>query len=96
MDRLLSGSTALLQTALLGLRWCEILDALSLCNERMTRAMVIGITAIGAFFTQMQILPNIAGEGMRVWLVTRPLAVGRRAGAGGTPRLSGAGIMLGV
>jgi uncharacterized membrane protein YbhN (UPF0104 family) len=60
---------ALLQIALLGLRWCEILDALSLRNERMTRATVIGITSIGAFVTQ--VMPNIAGEGMRVWLVAR-------------------------
>jgi uncharacterized membrane protein YbhN (UPF0104 family) len=60
---------AMLQIPLLGLRWCEILDALALRNARMTRAAVIGITAIGAFFTQ--VLPNIAGDGMRVWLAAR-------------------------
>ncbi len=60
---------AMLQIPLLGLRWCEILDALALRNARLTRTAVIGITAIGAFFTQ--VLPNIAGEGMRVWLAAR-------------------------
>ena len=60
---------AMLQIPLLGLRWCEILDALALRNSRMTRAAVIAVTAIGAFFTQ--VLPNIASEGMRVWLLAR-------------------------
>jgi uncharacterized membrane protein YbhN (UPF0104 family) len=60
---------ALLQIPLLGLRWCEVLDALALRNRRMTRNAVIGVTAIGAFFTQ--VLPNVAGEGMRVWYLAR-------------------------
>jgi uncharacterized membrane protein YbhN (UPF0104 family) len=60
---------ALLQIPLLGLRWCEILDALALRNCRMTRKTVIGVTWIGAFFTQ--VLPNVAGEGMRIWYLAR-------------------------
>lgn len=60
---------ALLQIPLLGLRWCEILDALALRNRLMTRRVVIGVTAIGAFFTQ--VLPNVAGEGVRVWYLAR-------------------------
>ncbi len=60
---------ATLQIPLLGLRWCGILDALALRTEQMTRTALIGVTAIGAFFTQ--VLPNVAGEGVRVWLVAR-------------------------
>jgi hypothetical protein len=60
---------AMLQIPLLGLRWTEILDALALRNSRMTRSALIAVTAIGAFFTQ--VLPNVAGEGMRIWLVSR-------------------------
>jgi uncharacterized membrane protein YbhN (UPF0104 family) len=62
-------AVALLQIPLLGLRWCEILDALALRNERMTRMAVLGVTAIGAFFTQL--LPNVAGDGMRIWYLAR-------------------------
>ena len=60
---------ALLQIPLLGLRWCEVLDALALRNRRVTRKAVLGVTAIGAFFTQ--VLPNVAGEGMRIWYLAR-------------------------
>jgi glycosyltransferase 2 family protein len=60
---------AMLQLPLLGLRWCEILDALALRNSRITRTAVMAVTAIGAFFTQ--VLPNVASEGMRVWLLAR-------------------------
>ncbi len=62
-------AVALLQIPLLGLRWCEILDALALRNRRMTRTAVLGVTSIGAFFTQ--VLPNVAGEGMRIWYLAR-------------------------
>lgn len=60
---------ALLQIPLLGLRWCEVLDALALRNRRVTRGAVLSVTAIGAFFTQ--VLPNVAGEGMRIWYLAR-------------------------
>jgi len=68
---------AWLQILLLGIRWCEILDALALRNHRMTRAAVLSVTAIGAFFTQ--VLPSVAGDGMRVWYLAR-LGCGWRNG----------------
>jgi uncharacterized membrane protein YbhN (UPF0104 family) len=60
---------ALLQIPLLGLRWCAVLDALALRGDRITRMAVLGVTSIGAFFTQ--VLPNVAGEGMRIWYLAR-------------------------
>ena len=39
----------------------NILDALAALDERMTRAAVIAVTAIGVFFSQ--VLPSVAGEG---------------------------------
>ncbi len=59
----------MLQIPLVGLRWCYVLDALALRPETMTRTAAIAVTAIGAFFSQ--VLPNVAGEGIRVWLLTR-------------------------
>jgi uncharacterized membrane protein YbhN (UPF0104 family) len=60
---------AMLQIPLLGLRWSEVLEALALSNGKMTRRVLIRVTAICAFFAQ--VMPNIAGDGMRVWLITR-------------------------
>ena len=60
---------ALLQIPVLGLRWCEVLDALALRGDRITRMAVLGVTSIGAFFTQ--VLPSVAGDGMRVWYLSR-------------------------
>jgi uncharacterized membrane protein YbhN (UPF0104 family) len=60
---------AMLQYPLLGLRWYLIVDALGARNYRMTRRLMIAITAIGLFFAQ--ILPSMAGEGIRAWLLTR-------------------------
>ena len=60
---------ALLQIPLLGLRWCEVLDALALRGRRITRMAVLGVTSIGAFFTQ--VLPSVAGDGMRIWYLAR-------------------------
>jgi uncharacterized membrane protein YbhN (UPF0104 family) len=58
-----------LQVPLVALRWANILDALVARNRLMTRMALVAITAIGVFFTQ--VLPNVAGDGMRVWLLTR-------------------------
>jgi uncharacterized membrane protein YbhN (UPF0104 family) len=59
----------LLQIPLLGLRWCAIVDALGARDGRITRTVVIGVTAIGVFFAQ--VLPSVAGDGVRAWLLAR-------------------------
>jgi glycosyltransferase 2 family protein len=57
------------QIPLVGLRWCHIVEALVQNEQRAPRAPLIAITAIGLFFGQ--IAPNVVGESMRVWLLTR-------------------------
>src|SRR5262249_20212825 len=49
---------AMLQIPLVALRWRNVLRALAACNERMTRAAMTAITAIGLFFAQ--VLPSVA------------------------------------
>src|SRR6478609_8068305 len=58
-----------LQIPLLGVRWCNILDALAVRNARMTVIATIAVSAIGVFFAQ--VLPSVAGEGVRAWLLVR-------------------------
>jgi uncharacterized membrane protein YbhN (UPF0104 family) len=60
---------AMLQIPLVAARWYGILGALSALEARMTRTAVVAATAVGAFFTQ--VLPSVAGDGMRAWLVVR-------------------------
>src|SRR5262245_58125485 len=60
---------AVLQIPLLAARWCNVLDALAALDARMTRVAVVAATAVGAFFTQ--VLPSVAGDGVRAWLVVR-------------------------
>jgi hypothetical protein len=60
---------AIVQIPIVGLRWREILVALEVHGERITRAAAVIVTAIGAFFAQM--LPAFAGEGVRAWLLVR-------------------------
>jgi uncharacterized membrane protein YbhN (UPF0104 family) len=59
----------MLQVPLLGLRWGNILNGLAVRDEQMSRAAIIAASAVGVFFAQ--VLPNIAGEGVRAWLATR-------------------------
>ena len=59
----------MLEIPLLGLRWCSILDALAMRNARVTTVAAIAVTAIGVFFAQ--VLPSVAGEGVRAWLLVR-------------------------
>ncbi len=59
----------MLQIPLVALRWRNVLLALAACDERMTRAAMIAITAIGLFFSQ--VLPSVASEGVRAWLLVR-------------------------
>jgi uncharacterized membrane protein YbhN (UPF0104 family) len=62
-------SVVMLQVPLLGLRWGNILNGLAVRDQQVTRTAMIAATAVGVFFAQ--VLPNIAGEGVRAWLATR-------------------------
>jgi glycosyltransferase 2 family protein len=58
-----------LQIPLVGLRWSNVVDALTMRNSRMTQIVMIVIAGIGLFFAQ--VLPSVAGDGMRAWLLVR-------------------------
>ena len=58
-----------LEIPLSGLRWRNVVNALAACDARMTRTVMISITAIGVFFGQ--VLPSIAGDGVRAWMLAR-------------------------
>jgi glycosyltransferase 2 family protein len=59
----------MLEIPLAGLRWYNIVDALATRDQQMTRTAVTAATSVGLFFAQ--VLPNVAGEGMRAWLLVR-------------------------
>src|SRR5262245_1382664 len=59
----------MLEIPLGGLRWSAIVDVLAARDERVTRTVMIGVTAIGMFFAQ--VLPSVAGDGVRAWLLAR-------------------------
>jgi hypothetical protein len=59
----------MLEIPLAGLRWYNIVDALATRDKQMTRTAMTAATAVGLFFAQ--VLPNVAGEGMRAWLLVR-------------------------
>jgi uncharacterized membrane protein YbhN (UPF0104 family) len=52
-----------LEIPLIALRWGNVVAALAARNERMTQTIMIAMTAIGQFFSQ--VLPSVAGDGMR-------------------------------
>jgi len=84
---------ALLQIPLLGLRWHDIVDALGARNQQMTRAAMIAATAVGLFFAQ--VLPSVAGEGVRAWLLVRLGCDWRNAVTGSViDRGVGAGLLI--
>jgi glycosyltransferase 2 family protein len=58
-----------LEIPLLALRWSNVVAALAARNERMTQTVMIAITSIGQFFAQ--VLPSMAGDGVRAWLLAR-------------------------
>ena len=60
---------ALLEIPLLGLRWHNIVSALAARDQQMTRTAMIAATAVGVFFAQL--LPGVAAEGVRAWLLVR-------------------------
>jgi len=83
----------MLQIPLVGLRWRNIVDALGSCDWQMTRAAMIAITAIGAFFNQ--VLPAVAGDGVRSWLLVRSGCDWRNAIASVViDRVVGVGVLL--
>jgi hypothetical protein len=59
----------MLQITLVAMRWREILHVLATIDWRMTKTSTIAITAISTFFAQ--VLPSVAGDGIRAWLVVR-------------------------
>lgn len=58
-----------LQIPLVAMRWRNILEALKALDVRMTRAATTAITAIAIFFSQ--VVPSVASEGLRAWLLVR-------------------------
>lgn len=58
-----------LETVLAGVRWHEIIHALDLQAGRLTSGTAIAISMIASFFSQ--IVPSLAGEGIRIWLIVR-------------------------
>jgi len=59
----------MMQPLLVGLRWRAIVHEISETEWRVARGPMIVISAIGTFFSQ--VLPSIAGEGVRSWLLSR-------------------------
>ena len=59
----------ILEIPLSGLRWYNIVESLGTRDKRMTRIAIIAATAVGVFFAQ--VLPSVAGDGVRAWLLVR-------------------------
>src|SRR3981189_2845855 len=59
----------MLQIPLVAMRWRYILEALLALDVRMTRVAITAITAIAVFFAQ--VVPSVASEGLRAWLLVR-------------------------
>jgi glycosyltransferase 2 family protein len=56
-----------LQVPLIGLRWLQIAKVLGICGNQLTIFWMSVAAAIGQFFGQ--ILPLVAGDGVRVWFL---------------------------
>ena len=65
----LAVSLLMLQIPLMALRWLEIVRVLKMPDDRLTYPWMVLAAAIGQFFGQ--ILPVVAGDGVRVWLLAR-------------------------
>ncbi len=65
----LAVSLLMLQIPLMALRWLEIVRVLKMPDHRLTYPWMVLAAAIGQFFGQ--ILPVVAGDGVRVWLLAR-------------------------
>jgi uncharacterized membrane protein YbhN (UPF0104 family) len=82
--------TVMLQILLVAIRWLEILRGLAATYKLISGASILAITAIGVFFAQ--VLPNVASEAVRAWLIVRigsdwrhavsSVAIDRGVGAG--------------
>jgi uncharacterized membrane protein YbhN (UPF0104 family) len=59
----------MLEIPLGGMRWYNIVDALAARDQQMTRTAMTAAASVGLFFAQ--VLPNVAGEGVRAWLLVR-------------------------
>jgi glycosyltransferase 2 family protein len=59
----------MLQIPLVAMRWRNILEALVALDVRMTRVAIMAITAIAVFFGQ--VVPSVASEGLRAWLLVQ-------------------------
>jgi glycosyltransferase 2 family protein len=66
-----------LQIPLGAVRWSLIIAALEDQHNPVRRGPIFAITAIAGFFSQL--MPNIASEGIRVWMLTRVGANWRNA-----------------
>jgi uncharacterized membrane protein YbhN (UPF0104 family) len=60
---------AILLIPLAGLRWSNVVDSLGARDQHVPLTPMIAATAVGLFFAQ--VLPNVAAEGVRAWLLVR-------------------------
>jgi uncharacterized membrane protein YbhN (UPF0104 family) len=67
----------MLHLPLVCLRWCKIVDALARDGETVARFRMLVITAVISFFAQ--VMPSIASEGFRAWMLVRLGPTWRRA-----------------
>jgi glycosyltransferase 2 family protein len=67
----------MMEIPLVGLRWRAVVNEISESGWRAPPGIIILIAAISSFFSQ--VLPSIAGEGVRSWLLAR-LGCGWRIG----------------
>jgi uncharacterized membrane protein YbhN (UPF0104 family) len=57
------------QIPLVGLRWRFIVDALGGSGNKLPAAPAIACTAVSSFFSQ--VIPNVAADALRVWMLTQ-------------------------
>jgi glycosyltransferase 2 family protein len=57
----------MLETPIIAVRWCWIVDLLGQNQEQISRAPMIAITLIANFFAQ--VMPNIAADTIRAWML---------------------------
>jgi uncharacterized membrane protein YbhN (UPF0104 family) len=59
----------MLEIPVLGMRWQKIANALFARDQQMPLVPTVAATAVGMFFAQ--VLPSVAGDGVRGWLLVR-------------------------
>ena len=59
----------MLEIPLVAVRWCKIVDVLGHDRDRVKRVPMIAITAIANFFAQL--VPNIAADTIRAWMLAQ-------------------------